>query len=116
MTVSGNVHFGRNITLRGTVIGKLGIVTCLSYAQVYRLVVANEGQRIDIPDGCVLENSKFPVSVLGAANIDSFVRAGLRQPEDDSELAPVAVIMSSCLLGTMIFSENGVFACFSYSH
>ncbi|KAF8070574.1 UTP--glucose-1-phosphate uridylyltransferase family [Lyophyllum atratum] len=39
LTVSGNVYFGRNITLRGTVI-----------------VVANEGQRIDIPDGCVLEN------------------------------------------------------------
>ncbi|KAH7913910.1 UTP-glucose-1-phosphate uridylyltransferase [Hygrophoropsis aurantiaca] len=39
LTVSGDVHFGRGITLRGTVI-----------------VVANEGQRIDIPDGCILEN------------------------------------------------------------
>ncbi|KAJ7924949.1 UTP-glucose-1-phosphate uridylyltransferase [Mycena leptocephala] len=39
LTVTGDVHFGRNITLRGTVI-----------------VVANEGQRIDIPDGCILEN------------------------------------------------------------
>jgi len=39
LTVSGDVHFGRGVTLRGTVI-----------------VVANEGQRIDIPDGCVLEN------------------------------------------------------------
>jgi len=39
LTVSGDVYFGRNITLRGTVI-----------------VVANEGQRIDIPDGCILEN------------------------------------------------------------
>ncbi|KAJ7703061.1 UTP--glucose-1-phosphate uridylyltransferase [Mycena rosella] len=38
-TVTGDVYFGRNVTLRGTVI-----------------VVANEGQRIDIPDGCVLEN------------------------------------------------------------
>jgi hypothetical protein len=37
--VTGDVYFGRNVTLRGTVI-----------------VVANEGQRIDIPDGCVLEN------------------------------------------------------------
>ncbi|KAI9509718.1 UDPGP-domain-containing protein [Russula earlei] len=35
----GDVYFGRNVTLRGTVI-----------------VVANEGQRIDIPDGCILEN------------------------------------------------------------
>ncbi|KAL0956443.1 hypothetical protein HGRIS_002591 [Hohenbuehelia grisea] len=41
LTVTGDVYFGRNVTLRGTVI-----------------VVANEGQRIDIPDGCVLENSK----------------------------------------------------------
>jgi len=39
LTVTGDVYFGRNITLRGTVI-----------------IVANEGQRIDIPDGCVLEN------------------------------------------------------------
>jgi len=39
LTVSGDVYFGRNVTLRGTVI-----------------VVANEGQRIDIPDGCILEN------------------------------------------------------------
>ncbi|KAF9230700.1 UTP--glucose-1-phosphate uridylyltransferase [Melanogaster broomeanus] len=39
LTVSGDVHFGRGVTLRGTVI-----------------VVANEGQRIDIPDGCTLEN------------------------------------------------------------
>jgi UTP--glucose-1-phosphate uridylyltransferase len=39
LTVTGDVHFGRGVMLRGTVI-----------------VVANEGQRIDIPDGCVLEN------------------------------------------------------------
>lgn len=39
LTVTGDVYFGRDVTLRGTVI-----------------VVANEGQRIDIPDGCVLEN------------------------------------------------------------
>ena len=39
LTVTGDVYFGRNVTLRGTVI-----------------IVANEGQRIDIPDGCVLEN------------------------------------------------------------
>ena len=32
LTVTGDVYFGRNVTLRGTVI-----------------VVANEGQRIDIP-------------------------------------------------------------------
>jgi len=39
LTVSGDVWFGRNITLRGTVI-----------------IVANEGNRIDIPDGSILEN------------------------------------------------------------
>ncbi|KAH0827462.1 UTP-glucose-1-phosphate uridylyltransferase [Lanmaoa asiatica] len=39
LTVAGDVHFGRGVTLRGTVI-----------------IVANESQRIDIPDGCVLEN------------------------------------------------------------
>ncbi|KAF7790394.1 hypothetical protein EIP86_001349 [Pleurotus ostreatoroseus] len=50
LTVTGDVYFGRNVTLRGTVI-----------------IVANEGQRIDLPDGCVLENRKrhrfqFPMS------------------------------------------------------
>jgi len=39
LTVSGNVTFGANITLKGTVI-----------------IVANNGQRIDIPDGVVLDN------------------------------------------------------------
>ncbi|KAF9469967.1 UTP--glucose-1-phosphate uridylyltransferase [Collybia nuda] len=39
LTVSGDVVFGRDVTLRGTVI-----------------VVANEGQQINIPDGCILEN------------------------------------------------------------
>ncbi|KAJ7072204.1 UTP-glucose-1-phosphate uridylyltransferase [Mycena amicta] len=39
LTVTGDVYFGKNITLRGTVI-----------------IVANEGQRIDLPDGCILEN------------------------------------------------------------
>ncbi|KAH9924868.1 UTP-glucose-1-phosphate uridylyltransferase [Fomitopsis serialis] len=39
LTVTGDVYFGRNVTLRGTVI-----------------VVANEGQSIYVPDGCILEN------------------------------------------------------------
>ncbi|KAL1741846.1 UTP--glucose-1-phosphate uridylyltransferase family [Schizophyllum fasciatum] len=39
LTVTGDVYFGRNVTLRGTVI-----------------IVANEGQSIYIPDGCILEN------------------------------------------------------------
>ncbi|CAD6568673.1 MAG: UTP-glucose-1-phosphate uridylyltransferase [Cyphobasidiales sp. Tagirdzhanova-0007] len=39
LTVSGDVTFGRKVTLRGTVI-----------------IVANEGQKIDIADGSILEN------------------------------------------------------------
>lgn len=39
LTVSGNVWFGREITLKGTVI-----------------IIANEGERIDIPSGSLLEN------------------------------------------------------------
>jgi UTP--glucose-1-phosphate uridylyltransferase len=39
LTVSGNVHFGRDVKLRGTVI-----------------IVANEGGRIDIPSGAEIEN------------------------------------------------------------
>ena len=51
LTVTGDVYFGRNVTLRGTVI-----------------VVANEGQRIDIPDGCILENR------LLSGNLNMIVR------------------------------------------
>jgi len=39
LTVSGNVTFGRNVSLRGTVI-----------------IIANEGERIDIPSNALLEN------------------------------------------------------------
>ena len=39
LTVSGNVNFGRNVVLKGTVI-----------------IIANHGERIDIPDGAILEN------------------------------------------------------------
>ncbi|GMG30039.1 unnamed protein product [[Candida] boidinii] len=39
LTVTGNVNFGRDIQLKGTVI-----------------VVCNDGDRIDIPNGSVLEN------------------------------------------------------------
>jgi hypothetical protein len=53
--VTGDVYFGRNVTLRGTVI-----------------VVANEGQRIDIPDGCILENR------LLSGNLTMTVRAHCR--------------------------------------
>ncbi|KAK7580447.1 hypothetical protein V9T40_001076 [Parthenolecanium corni] len=39
LTVSGDVTFGKNVSLKGTVI-----------------IIANHGERIDIPDGAVLEN------------------------------------------------------------
>merc|ERR1711879_142500 len=39
LTVSGDVTIGKNMTLKGTVI-----------------IVANHGNRIDIPDGAILEN------------------------------------------------------------
>eukprot|EP01129_Flabellula_baltica_P006771 TRINITY_DN2575_c0_g1_i1.p1 TRINITY_DN2575_c0_g1~~TRINITY_DN2575_c0_g1_i1.p1 ORF type:complete len:499 (-),score=114.06 TRINITY_DN2575_c0_g1_i1:80-1576(-) len=39
LTISGNVHLGRNITFKGSVI-----------------IIANSGSRIDIPDGTILEN------------------------------------------------------------
>ena len=39
LTVSGDVHFGKGVTLRGTVI-----------------IVAQEGSRVDVPDGSVLED------------------------------------------------------------
>ncbi|GAA5854802.1 hypothetical protein JCM8547_004076 [Rhodosporidiobolus lusitaniae] len=39
LTVAGDVTFGRGVVLRGTVI-----------------IVANDGQKIQLPDGCILEN------------------------------------------------------------
>jgi len=39
LTVSGDVTFGRNVSLKGTVI-----------------IIANHGERIDIPSGAILEN------------------------------------------------------------
>lgn len=40
LTVAGDVKFGRGIVLQGTV-----------------LIVANEGSKIELPDGAVLENT-----------------------------------------------------------
>jgi hypothetical protein len=68
LTVSGDVWFGRNITLRGTVI-----------------IVANEGSRIDLPDGSILDNSEYRVlewskrSLISDHARSSFLRACLRQ-------------------------------------
>ena len=54
--MTGDVYFGRNVTLRGTVISRFSSLPFLYALSGYLLVVANEGQRIDIPDGCILEN------------------------------------------------------------
>ena len=51
--------FGRNVTLRGTVIGEFRFSTAWKQRAHVVSVVANEGQRIDIPDGCILENRKL---------------------------------------------------------
>jgi UTP--glucose-1-phosphate uridylyltransferase len=71
--VTGDVNFGRNVTLRGTVI-----------------IVANEGQRIDVPDGCVLENR------LLSGNLNMIVRV-------------------SSLLSTLIFLRRGHFTHRTYN-
>ena len=82
LTVTGDVYFGRNVTLRGTVI-----------------VVANEGQRIDIPDGCVLENR------LLSGNLNMIVRPLLlvvccggthRRGHAGTMIAPVLNIPLAC--------------------
>lgn len=39
LTVSGDVTFGKGVTLKGTVI-----------------IIANHGERIDLPSGTILEN------------------------------------------------------------
>lgn len=59
LTVTGDVYFGRNVTLRGTVIGECDLCGVQTDVDFDFAVVANEGQRIDIPDGCVLENSTW---------------------------------------------------------
>jgi UTP--glucose-1-phosphate uridylyltransferase len=56
LTVTGDVYFGRNVTLRGTVISQCHTMITRSPVLISSLVVANEGQRIDIPDGSLLEN------------------------------------------------------------
>jgi UTP--glucose-1-phosphate uridylyltransferase len=69
--VTGDVYFGRNVTLRGTVISCdlfLVFSPIFFFVNVVIAVVANEGQRIDIPDGCILENR------LLSGNLNMIVR------------------------------------------
>jgi UTP--glucose-1-phosphate uridylyltransferase len=59
LTVTGDVYFGRDVTLRGTVVGEFDAhLVSHIMADFDEPVIANEGQRIDIPDGCILENRK----------------------------------------------------------
>jgi UTP--glucose-1-phosphate uridylyltransferase len=57
LTVTGDVYFGKNVTLRGTVISASPSAPCTKFSltEIFT-VAADEGQRIDIPDGCILEN------------------------------------------------------------
>jgi UTP--glucose-1-phosphate uridylyltransferase len=56
LTVTGDVYFGQNVTLRGTVIGSYVAPSFHLMSFDIHTVIAGEGERIDIPDGCVLEN------------------------------------------------------------
>ena len=70
LAVTGDVYFGRNVTLRGTVISEhncisIGITLAIIdyfYFILFRLVVAKEGQKIYVPDGCIIENSMYQLS------------------------------------------------------
>jgi UTP--glucose-1-phosphate uridylyltransferase len=53
LTVAGDVRFGRNISLK--VLGRL-LAVSLILRQGTVVIVANPGEKIDIPSGCVLEN------------------------------------------------------------
>ncbi|KAI3621346.1 utp-glucose-1-phosphate uridylyltransferase [Moniliophthora roreri] len=54
--MTGDVYFGRNVTLRGTVMGKLRPAWSGHDILILSPIVANESQCIDISDGCILEN------------------------------------------------------------
>ena len=74
LTVTGDVHWGRNITLRGTVIG-VYLDLCEGLISEGRLVAASEGQRIDIPDGCVLENRLLAVNLTMTVSLPPYLIA-----------------------------------------
>lgn len=73
LTVAGDVTFGRGVILRGTVI-----------------IVANEGAKIELPDGTILENKlvsgEFPFLSLSYGSrwvmADELVRLGNLQLTD----------------------------------
>ncbi|KAG7446245.1 UTP-glucose-1-phosphate uridylyltransferase [Guyanagaster necrorhizus] len=62
LTVAGDVYFGRSVTLRGTVI-----------------VVAKDGQKIDVPDGTILENRLVSGNLLSikSTEIKCYRRLGI---------------------------------------
>ena len=83
------MHFGRDVTLRGTVISMLHKLNILQTAHLRVLVLANDGQKIVIPDGCVFENrelSYLPVIMNGFINVLRF-RIALRKLKHDGRSA-----------------------------
>jgi len=55
LTVAGDVSFGRNVILRGTVI-----------------IVANDGQKIELPDGTTLENKLVSGKAFHSSSLSRF--------------------------------------------
>lgn len=84
LTVTGDVSFGRNVTLRGTVISKYLQSIHSLHRLTTTLVVANEGQKITIPDGCILENSESNLNCISLST-DSRERASFRKFDNDCE-------------------------------
>jgi hypothetical protein len=89
LAVTGDVYFGRNVTLRGTVISEhncisIGItLAIIDYFHfiLFRLVVAKEGQKIYVPDGCIIENSLYQFPFPSFHNPDELSRTYDRMSE-----------------------------------
>ena len=77
--MTGDVYFGRNVTLRGTVI-----------------VVANEGQRIDIPDGCILENRLLSGNLNMIVSLAFGCVVGVESECDADAFHHIGAVISAC--------------------
>lgn len=57
LTVSGDVTFGRNVSLKVILVSiTIELVIYSLFAQGTVIIIANHGDRIDIPSGAILEN------------------------------------------------------------
>ncbi|CAB4070162.1 UGP2 [Lepeophtheirus salmonis] len=81
LTVSGNVNFGKGVSLRGTVI-----------------IIANHGERIDIPDGSILENK------IVSANLNDLKYLYTRKSAEFNMILPRS---SSSLLRKVLWNPKG---------